>query len=233
LRRKENVRRFLGIAAANLVLAASVEARAQSAGDSNSLSNELLEIWNRSYVEENPNVDTNVYDLFELGGYGDTSTPEPAPSNRFTAPDGMSLTPNLDRLMQRYSPTARSGAATNVGSRSSSPRIDVGLSPSFSAYTSSGSTIDTGRHHGDRRGGRDGHRGGHGGHGSRDGHRDGRDGHHGDRDHGDKGGKGHDDKDGHHPGDGCAPTPEPGTLVLLGLAAGSAGLRLRRRRARA
>jgi hypothetical protein len=92
------VRNALSFAAAALLLSVSASAMADSARDLGPSAEELLNIWNRDYSADAPTpsaperlTTTDVQSDYDLRSY----TP------RYTRPDGGSLTPNIDRVLQK------------------------------------------------------------------------------------------------------------------------------------
>jgi PEP-CTERM motif len=127
--------RSLAVACLPFFIAASAGAR--PATDSNSLSKDLLRIWN----QDDPTVDVQSpqavpqrYDLYLLSSpdylgkqQEQQPTTEPAPVG-FTAPDGTSLTPHIDRLMRQ------------VSGLPASPEVVTPFSPSSSSSSASATT---------------------------------------------------------------------------------------------
>ena len=190
-----------------------------------SMSEEMLRIWQmRDAVDSSPQSVSEFDGAGEFGEDPFDAAPRqvwqldapaddaPVSTTGITTSSGQSLTPNLDRLMQRsHQPLVRSDA----------PGVTSTAAPAAwgePAYSKSGAATLDGRNRNRRGGNRGG--GHHDGGGQGGGHRDG-------------GGQG----GGHHGGGGgggCeppTPTPEPTTLLLFGsAAAAAAGVRKRRQR---
>ncbi|MFQ5600380.1 MAG: PEP-CTERM sorting domain-containing protein [Candidatus Krumholzibacteriia bacterium] len=178
-----------------------------------SLSEELLDIWNRSYEVESVDEEFERDEWSDWGSFESDLEAGPRADRASDPLLGRSLTPHLDRLLGGDATTRLPGLPQGFGVPRSSDT--PGALPGSVSPLDPGAALMKG---GSAEEGDD----------DSDHHHDGRGKKHRGRGHGHHGGGSHGGGRGSHP---IEPVPEPGTLLLAGIASAAAiGARVRRKK---